>query len=130
MFRIPEKLLKSPEDMQRFERQGGFKDFFAFIGALANACKATRMSDTPLTENVTLLYEWLGDALEWNWDTSRNYPWNDFLHVLCPHNDQREYCTKLYEFSQLDEFERCIPEIRFYWEQSFGKKIEVNYREI
>ena len=90
MFRIPEKLLKSPEDMQRFERQGGFKDFFAFIGALANACKATRMSDTPLTENVTLLYEWLGDASEWKRDTSSDYQWNNFLRVICPFNDQGE----------------------------------------
>ena len=65
MFRIPEKLLKSPEDMERFASQGPFQDFFAFITALANACKATRMTDTPLTENVTPLYDWLGEALEW-----------------------------------------------------------------
>mmetsp|Transcript_295 Transcript_295/g.356 ORF Transcript_295/g.356 Transcript_295/m.356 type:complete len:236 (-) Transcript_295:382-1089(-) len=129
-FRAPDKTIITPEHVEMFKASVGCTELVGFITALVNACKSTRMTATPLTENLTPLHNLLEQLSVWIDEVPPidqpmrfgNRAYRTWMDKVIASSDE-----KLRELSTIPNFERALPEIKVYWEESFGSYERIDY---
>lgn len=116
--------------MAGFKNSDACKEIVGFIQALQDAVKGTQMSKTEVTEGIKPLVAFLDDMSKWvdevppiaqpmRFGNKAFKIWMDKVMAVSS--------ERLAELSTAPDFDKCLPEIKFYFEESFGSYERIDY---
>uniref|UniRef100_A0A0B7BU89 Serine/threonine-protein phosphatase 2A activator n=1 Tax=Arion vulgaris TaxID=1028688 RepID=A0A0B7BU89_9EUPU len=129
-FLVPEKLIKVPEDIPKWEKSQAYSDLVGFILALNDSVKNKKIRDSyPVSSKIGKLYELLEELDKWvdeipPIDQPQRFGNKAFRTWF---SRFRERGPVLLTESLAPEFEPAVPELFVYLIESVGNDTRIDY---